>query len=257
LEALKVFIFSFFNPFKAFRIIEKKWGFKIYWFTALLILLTIVIYSFTATPRAIRFSEKLKESQIEERREKVGSPMKKTGGSQGQILSYLKQFTNVGSSGNVMQFISMLASPLVQIISWFFIALVYWGLIYIFRNKTEYSKILTVVVISSVPILISTLVNLFYTLFTGKIIMHTGLSGLVASGNVFADSSNLLYMILSRVDIFILWGLILLIIGIAIACKMKVWKSISIVLVVYILSIIVVITTSSISTVFLGGIFPQ
>ncbi len=87
--------------------------------------------------------------------------------------------------------------------------------------------------------------------------MHTGLSGLVASGDVFAYRSNLLYMILSRVDIFILWSLILLIIGIAISCKMKVWKSISIVLIVYILSIIVVITTSSISTMFLGGIFPK
>ncbi|MGB3346609.1 MAG: YIP1 family protein [Candidatus Humimicrobiia bacterium] len=256
MEALKVFIFSILNPFKAFRIIKKKWGFKIYWFTALLILLTIVIYSFTATPRAIKFSDDTQDSQVVKKRAASLGKAKAPGG---QLLRQLGQFSNIGSSGNAMQFISMLTSPLVQIISWLFIALVYWGLVYIFRNKTEYSKILTIVVISSVPILISTLVNLFYTLFTGKMIMHTGLSGLVASGNVFAYKSNLLYMILSRVDIFILWGLILLIIGIAIACKMKVWKSILIVLVVYvlILNIIVVITTSSISTVFLGGIFPK
>lgn len=254
MEALKVFIFSILNPFRAFRIIEKKWGFKIYWFTALLILLTIVIYSFTATPRAIRFSEDTQDSQVVEKKAAPPGGAKAPGR---QLLRQLGQFSNIGSSGNAMQFISILASPLVQIISWLFISLVYWGLVYIFRNKTEYSKILTVVVISSVPILISTLVNLFYTLFTGKMIMHTGLSGLVASGDVFAYRSNLLYMILSRVDIFILWSLILLIIGIAIACKMKVWKSISIVLIVYILSIIVVITTSSISTMFLGGIFPK
>jgi len=173
------------------------------------------------------------------------------------ILGQLKNFSNVGSFGNIMKYIPSFLAPLRQIIDWLIVALMYWGLIFIFRNKTKYSKILTIVVISSVPILISNLVNLFYTLFTGKMIINPGLSGLVASGKVFADSSNLLYMILSRVDIFILWGLILLIIGIAISCKMKVWKSISIVLIFYILSIIVVITTSSISMMFLGGIFPR
>ncbi len=173
------------------------------------------------------------------------------------ILGQLKNFSNVGSFGNIMKYIPSFLSPLGQIIDWLIVALMYWGLIFIFRNKTKYSKILSIVVISSVPILISNLVNLFYTLFTGKMIINTGLSGLVASGKVFADSSNLLYMILSRVDIFILWGLILLIIGIAISCKMKLWKSISIVLIVYILSIIVMITTSSISMMFLGGIFTR
>ncbi len=170
------------------------------------------------------------------------------------ILGQLKNFSNVGSFGNIMKYIPSFLAPLRQIIDWLIVALMYWGLIFIFRNKTKYSKILTIVVISSVPILISNIVNIFYTLFTGKMIINPGLSGLVASGKVFSYSSNPLYMILSRVDIFILWGLIFLIIGIAISCKMKVWKSISIVL---ILSIIVVIATSSISMMFLGGIFPR
>lgn len=251
MDALKVFIFSIFNPFRAFRIVKEKWGLKIYWFTAILVLLAIGIYSFTSIPRVREFPE---DSQVEAPRR---GGIYRSMGAERLILGQLRSFSNVGSFGDTMKYISSFSAPLGQIINWLFIALVYWGLLFIFRNKTKYSKILSIVVISSVPILISNLANLFYTLFTGKMITNPGLSGLVASGNVFADSSNLLYIILSRVDIFILWGLILLIIGIAISCKMKVWKSISIVLIVYILSIIVVITTSSISMMFLGDIFSR
>jgi hypothetical protein len=251
MDSLKVFIFSIFNPFKAFRIVKEKWGLKIYWFTAILVLLAIGIYSFISIPRVREFPE---DTQVETpRMGRVSRPMS----VERLIFGQLRSFSNVGSFGNTMKYISSFSAPLGQIISWLFIALIYWGLLFIFRNKTKYSKILTIVVISAVPVLVSNLVNLFYTLFTGKMIIHQGLSGLVASGNVFAYSSNLLYMILSRVDIFILWSLILLIIGIAISCKMKVWKSISIVLIVYILSIILVITTSSISMMFLGGVFPR
>jgi len=254
LEALKVFILSIINPFKAFRIVKKKWGLKIYWFTALLILLTIVIYSFTATPRAIIFSDDTQDSQVVKRKEARPGGIRNI---QKQVMGQLKQFSNIGSSGNIMQLISILVSPSVQIISWLFIALIYWGLVYIFRNKTEYSKILTVVVISAVPILISTLVNLFYTLFTGKIIIHTGLSGLVATGNILSDAVNPIYIVLSKIDIFILWSLILLILGIVISCKVKVWKAISTVLIVYVSGFVIAIIPTLISSRLLQQFIPQ
>jgi len=254
LEALKVFILSIINPFKAFRTIEKKWGFRIYWFTALLILLAIGIYSFTVTPRAIRFSEDTQDSQVVKGKEALPGGIRNI---QKQVMGQLKQFSNIGSSGNIMQFIFILASPLVQIISWLLIALIYWGFVYIFRNKTEYSKILTVVVISAVPILISTLVNLFYTLFTGKIIIHTGLSGLVATGNILSDAVNPIYIVLSKIDIFILWSLILLILGIVISCKVKVLKAISTVLIVYILGFVIAIIPTLISGRLLQQFIPQ
>ncbi|GAJ01712.1 unnamed protein product [marine sediment metagenome] len=51
------------------------------------------------------------------------------------ILGQLKNFSNVGSFGNIMKYIPSFLAPLRQIIDWFIVALMYWGLIFIFRNK--------------------------------------------------------------------------------------------------------------------------
>ncbi len=240
MEAFKVFIYSIFKPLNAFRIIEKKWGFKIYWFTALLILVVAVVSSYVIGPK---MQEYLLESQIQTMRENF--PEMEISEEQ------LKQFSGMGAFTNIM----MIVSPIVgSIIGWLFIALIYWGLILVFGGETNYNKTLTLVIISSVPVLISNLVNMFYTLYTGKLIIHQGLSGLVATGDTFVNASNLLYLILSRVDIFILWGLILLIIGIAISCKMKAWKSILTVLIVLILGLIISFIGASISRRFIPQI---
>jgi len=66
MEALNVFVFTIFNPFKAFRIVKEKWGFKIYWFTALLILVIAVVSSYVIGPK---MQEYLLESQIQTMRE--------------------------------------------------------------------------------------------------------------------------------------------------------------------------------------------
>lgn len=135
-------------------------------------------------------------------------------------------------------------------------ALIYWGLILIFGGETNYNKTLTIIIISAVPAMISNLVKMFYTLITKRTIINKGLSGLIASGNLITDSTNPIYIILSKIDIFILWGLILLVLGFVISCKMKVWKSILIAVLLFILGIIVVLIATSISKEFIiGGTF--
>jgi len=237
MEALKVFVFTIFKPLKAFRIVKEKWGFKIYWFTALLILIITVVSSYVIGPK---MQEYLLESQIQTMRENF--PEMEISEEQ------IKQFSGIGAFTNIM----MIVSPIVgSIIGWLFIALIYWGLILVFGGESNYNKTFTLVIISSVPILISKLVNTFYTLYTGKLIIHQGLSGLVASGKILSDAANPIYLILSRIDIFILWGLILLILGFVISCKMKVWKSALTVLIVLILGLIISFVGVSISRRFM------
>ncbi|GFP37488.1 hypothetical protein HKBW3S44_01168 [Candidatus Hakubella thermalkaliphila] len=50
LESLKVMGFVLVNPLKAFRIVKDKYGFKIYFLPALLILIGVILYTVVVGP---------------------------------------------------------------------------------------------------------------------------------------------------------------------------------------------------------------
>ena len=70
------------------------------------------------------------------------------------------------------------------------------------------------------PYAVRDLLLTVYTLVTQKVPEHAGLGFLVASGDLLQDSRSLQYALLSNLDPFVLWHLLLLAVGIAVATKM-------------------------------------
>jgi hypothetical protein len=70
-----------------------------------------------------------------------------------------------------------------------------------------------------------------YVLWAGELLTNPGVSALVASGNTLADAANPLWVLLAAVDPFLVWNLILVIIGVAVVSGISKVKSAGLVVV--------------------------
>jgi len=73
---------------------------------------------------------------------------------------------------------------------------------------------------SLLPFFVRDIVQVIYVAVNGKVIEHQGLSFLVASGDMMQNARNLRYAALAQLDPFVLWHLVLLTAGIAVATRM-------------------------------------
>jgi hypothetical protein len=81
------------------------------------------------------------------------------------------------------------------------------------------------------------LVQTILILTTGRFPLYTGLAALQVSGDALQDARNPMIALLSFADIFWIWHIILLTIGLAVATKFSRGKAFFIVLVYALLSI--------------------
>ena len=84
-------------------------------------------------------------------------------------------------------------------------------------GSSEWATTFAAGVWSMLPYLFRDLLLGAFVMINGQIIEHSGLGVLVASGDFVADSANLFYVLLSNIDPFAVWHLILLTVGIRIA----------------------------------------
>ena len=88
-------------------------------------------------------------------------------------------------------------------------------------GASEWGATFAVSVWSMLPFFVRDIVQAVYVGTAGQLIEHQGLSFLVSSGNWMEDSRNLVYAALSNVDLFALWHIVLLGIGVAVATKVS------------------------------------
>ncbi len=74
---------------------------------------------------------------------------------------------------------------------------------------------------SMIPFFVRDLLQALYVGIKHQLVLHQGLAFLAASGDWLRDSRNLLYALLSNIDPFTIWHLILLAIGIHVATRLK------------------------------------
>jgi hypothetical protein len=90
-------------------------------------------------------------------------------------------------------------------------------------GRTEISTTLTVVAWASLPFFVKDIVRILYMLFTKNLIQYTGLSGLMP----VTDEATNLYLIkfLANIDIYMIWYVVLIIIGIKLATSLTLEKT--------------------------------
>jgi hypothetical protein len=86
---------------------------------------------------------------------------------------------------------------------------------------------------SMLPFFVRDIVQAIYITTSKQLIEHQGIAFLVSSGNWLQDSRNLAYAALSNVDLFALWHIILLGIGVSVATKVSRTKGLVLAVIVW------------------------
>lgn len=96
------------------------------------------------------------------------------------------------------------ALSIVYIATFFFIAAKTWA------NPVKYTTMLTVGALAMMPHAVRNVIQTVYMSSTGVWLQHSGLGALVAPSDIL-EAPGAAYALLSQIDVFVLWGLALLI----------------------------------------------
>lgn len=155
-------------------------------------------------------------------------------------LGIVNGITNVTTSP-IFVAITTIISVLVGI---YFGTLIYWLVSKIFKGTASYSQMAGVYVISYFPLVIGGIIKLVYGIIVNKPI----------DINATANSSPV-DVLLSSLNIFGIWQMVLLVIGIAVAAKISKKKSIGVVVIIWSLGLIFALLSFGAATA-LKGITP-
>jgi hypothetical protein len=97
--------------------------------------------------------------------------------------------------------------------------------------ELKFGSVFLVVTWSTLPLTLRTLIQTIYTAITGTFPVYSGLSALQVTGNILKDSTNPLIAVLSYIDPFWIWHLVLLIVGLSVVTKFSRTKTFFMVLV--------------------------
>jgi len=104
-------------------------------------------------------------------------------------------------------------------LSWLFRGAVLFFVSYLFGTDNRYVQMVTLVMWTWLPFALRNLVQAIYVVINGQLPLHPGLSFLVASAEQTQNAGNLLYGLLTQVDVFLLWHLVLVGIGLAVSTR--------------------------------------
>jgi hypothetical protein len=105
------------------------------------------------------------------------------------------------------------------ILTWLFRGALLFFIGYLFGTEKRYIQMVSLVLWSWWPFALRDLVNAIFVLVNGQLVANRGLSFLVASGDQVQDAGNLLYGLLSQVDLFLVWHLLLVGVGLAVSTR--------------------------------------
>ncbi len=125
---------------------------------------------------------------------------------------------------------AMVAVILAQATFLYFTALVSGG-------ETSFGAMFRMSVWSRMPMAIGALTQAGFMAVAGRMIQYPGLSFLVSSGDLLQDARNPLFVLLSGLDLFWLWHLILVVLGVAVAARFGRGKALLLTLLYAVLSL--------------------
>jgi len=97
-------------------------------------------------------------------------------------------------------------------------------------SRARFGQMFTMVTWASIPFFLRHLLQTAVVGITQEVIRYQGLASLVATGDPLKDAGNILIPILSRLDIFYIWNLVLLALGLAVMARFSRLKAALIIL---------------------------
>jgi len=229
-------------------------GGRSWWLPALLAALLVILPIVVTAPITAQQS-----------REAVAAAQERWGEQQGMERSAEEQ-------AQMEQAMSMAASPLITtvfpavgsvvglVVGW----LVWGGALYLagmaLGGRSTFGHMFRMVVWTWLPYALRGLLQTVYILASGQIITNPGLSGLVQEARPISEmvitppslGQTILVAFLSRIDLFLVWNLILLVIGVTVVPRLSRRKAALVTLGVWLL-----LTALSLLPALIGGFFTQ
>jgi hypothetical protein len=224
-------------------------GKRTWWLPALVVVLLTVLPVLVSGP--IRTGQTRQEMRVaqEEMAERMGEELSE---------EQLEQAMSMAASPLLTVVFPAVGSAVGRVVGW----LVWAGMLYlagmVFGGRSAFGQMLSVVVWAWLPYALRGLLQTVYVLLSGQLIVNPGLSGLVRSGPPVSEAvlappsagQTLLTTFLSRVDLFLVWNLILLVIGVEVTTHLSRRKATLVTLGVW-----VVLTGLSLLPALVGGLF--
>lgn len=125
-------------------------------------------------------------------------------------------------------------APISVLISWVIVAAIFFGLIKLFKGEGRFVQLLSITGYAYTIYMLYLLVSLLVSFFSGELMLNDSLA-LLAPGL----QGSYMYGLLRGIDFFGLWRYIVIIIGITAVSKLNYGKSIGIVALVYIPTVLI------------------
>jgi len=202
---------------------------------ALLVLVGLVVFSVVTAPLTSELALRQAQQQM------ASLPPQQAE----QAAAQVERFT----SPSMMAAFSIIGGLVALAVTWLLGAGVLYFLGLVAGGEANFAQSLAILVWSWLPYALRNLVLAAYVAYSGQLISQ-GLSFLVATGDQAKDTANWLYSLLSQIDLFYLWHLILVIVGLAAVGRLSKTKA-TIVGLVYLAAT----TALSLVPVFIGSLF--
>lgn len=210
------------QPVVTFRVVvaQSRWWL---WATPLLVsILSLAVLLVVQTPHTLELARQQMESQLasvpEDQVEAARAGMEMT-----MSLPFML------ATGLGFGTIALVVAVLAQATFLYFTALVSGG-------ETSFGAMFRMSTWSRLPLAVGALVQAGFIAFAGRLIQYPGLSFFVATGNLMQDARNPLFVLLSGLDLFWLWHLLLVVLGLSIGAKFGRGKSLALTLLYAVLS---------------------
>jgi hypothetical protein len=202
---------------------------------ALLVLVGLVVFSVVTAPLTSELARRQAQQQM------ASLPPQQAE----QAAAQVERFT----SPSMMAAFSIIGGLVALAVTWLLGAGVLYFLGLVAGGEANFAQSFAILAWSWPPYALRNLVLAAYVAYSGQLISQ-GLSFLVATGDQTKDTANWLYSLLSQIDLFYLWHLILVIVGLAAVGRLSKTKA-TIVGLIYLAAT----TTLSLVPVFIGTLF--
>jgi len=141
----------------------------------------------------------------------------------------MEEAANIFSSPLIITVLPAIGRVMLRVAGWLVGASALYLAIIVLGGRSSFAVMLRMVIWTWVPFALRSFLQVIYTLVSGQIIRNEGLSGLVVGSSSPSATLNLgqiiLVEFLSRLDVFLVWNLVLVTIGIMVTTRLTRSKS--------------------------------
>jgi hypothetical protein len=227
---------------------------RTWWVPAILAVLLLLLSVVVAAPITTRQTREAVQASQEQLRERMGTEM--SAEQQAQI----EQSMSIAASPLITVAFPAVTSVIGRVVGW----LVWAGALYLagmaLGGQSTFGQMFRTVVWTWLPFVLRTLIQVIYILASGQLIANPGLSGIVGETRPIAEmvrappdmGQMFLKALLSKVDLYLLWNLALVAIGVAVVAHLPRRKAVLVTLGVWLL-----LTAMSLLPVLVSGVFAR